>query len=117
MKEIEDLEPDVQAIAKRCEAIRKSNSLMVTQMERIGVAFDIGLAKLEHFMGCLIDMKIMTDEQYWAICIEWEESFQRQLHKADRKIREQIANQQNQRQQELTGLVTPEEKKIIIPGR
>jgi hypothetical protein len=115
MLDIEDLPEEIAALAKRCEAIRQNNAHNVTQMERIGVVFDLAITRVEHLMGSLVDLGIITDEQYWALNLEWEESLQRQLKNADSKIREQLANRQNAARQEAAKLVTPE-KKLYVPG-
>jgi hypothetical protein len=112
MKRLDDLDPEVRSIAKRAQKLRESNSGRIGRLESMGVGIEVVNARLEHFMNKLIDAGVLTDDQVWAINLEWEESLAEQILGMEKKV-EAVAKKQREmvRQQ----IATPQ-KGIILPN-
>lgn len=117
MRDIEDLPEDIALIAKRTHGTRRANAELISEMEKHGFEFEIAAAKLEHFMGSLVDAGVITEEFYWATALDWEESLQKQLRDAEAKIRRRIAQQRYEEQRAVSEILTPKPSKLIVPGR
>lgn len=122
MKEFDELDPEERDIALKAQELREVNSKMAGALEQVGVTFEVGPARLEHFMAKMVDAGLLTDGQMWAIHLDWEEGLNTQLKKAHATVRDRIlaeeAMQQRKASTKPTRLVTPRKPgKLIVPGK
>lgn len=119
MKPIEDLDPDVQELVTKTNDLREANGKLLGGLERFGMQFDYAHARSEYFFQGLVDAGILSDEQFWAITLSWEEHFNKQLKDAAARVRERlIAEDEAARRAANKGakLITPRAPgKLIIP--
>lgn len=104
---IDQLDPDVAKIANKAMGLRDSNARMVAEVESMGAALDTTVAQLEHFMGMMVHLGVITDEQYWTMRLSWEENMRPQVQQHLKIMRARQAEMQAR-------AIAP---KLIVPGR
>jgi hypothetical protein len=117
MLDLENMDEELKIVAKRASGVARANAELMTELEKRGLGFDISSAKLEFFLGELVNIGVITMEQYWNTVLLWETSLQEQLREAERRMRHAIAAMQEQAKNDLSALIKPEDKKLIVPGR
>lgn len=104
MKAIGELPEDVQPIAIKAQKLREQNSARIGRLESMGFGVEVNNARLEHFMDKLVDAGVLSDEQLWAICLDWEEGLETQIIGMENSIRERaMENAKQLRRQKLAG--------------
>lgn len=113
MKPLEDLDPEVRGIAKRSQKLREQNSGRIKRLESMGVPIEVVNARLEHFMDKLCDAGILTDDQVWAINLEWEESLADQIGLIEARL---VEAAKKQREAVRQNIITPNAGGIHLPN-
>lgn len=113
MRPIEDLPDDVQAIARKSQKLRDENSARISRLESMGVGVEVNNARIEHFMDKLVDAGVLTDEQLWAMCLDWEDNLSTQIANMENAIRERAL--ENAKAMRKSRLAAPTAGGLLLP--
>lgn len=101
------LDEETLALANSTMQLREANAAKIGQLERRGAGVDLGTARCEHLMVCLVDTGIVTEKQKWEFELAWQLELKRQV-----KGMIETINGIEQAQREEAA-----KPKLIIPGR
>ena len=96
-------EVNVEKVWRKVKMLRDTNASLVQEIESIvgPGAIDLGTARFEHFVGYLVDIGLLSDEQHATEALAWEHSLKSQLvpsvQKARELARQAAARDRNQR--------------------
>jgi hypothetical protein len=85
---------------ERVGTLRLENSSKVARLEHIGVEFDVGLPRVEHFMKFLYEIGVITADQRVDEALDWEQGFNDQLDQAYIRIQGEIEAARDQQKKE-----------------
>lgn len=108
---IENLDPITQAVANKAQGFREQNAILAGKIETLGGAVDVGPARLEHLMGQLVGLGILTEHAMWEINLDWERNLRPQLKNIHDKLAALAAEQAAAVRAEAA------RPKLIVPGR
>jgi hypothetical protein len=108
---IENLDPATQVIAVRAQGLREQNALLAGKIESMGGGVDVNTARIEHLIGHLVHLGILSEHAMWEIALDWEESLRPQL--------KSILDAAGKRIAELNAAAAREAAKprLFIPGK
>ena len=88
MTDIEDMPLD--KLIRKVERLRSVNSGLVYEIESLGGAVDLTMARVETFIDFLVDAGILTERQRWMEQHKWETTLRPQLISTRDRIKLQI---------------------------
>ena len=109
----DELETDVQKLVDETQALRNINQKLNAEIELMGGSIEVGAARVEHLLSCLLNIGLITEKNIWEINRDWELSVRPQLRECRNKMLE-VAQQQKAAQQRAQG---KSQSGLIIPNR
>lgn len=71
---------DAEKLARKTQMLRDTNAGLAREIEQMGAGVDgLHLARLEHFFRHLIEIGVVTEEQFVKESYEWEKGLRTQL--------------------------------------
>lgn len=90
-------EKEKEKLSRKVHQLRTTNSGLMGEIEQYGGQMDVAIARLEHLIGELVDLGILTTEQMLIEAEKWERSLRTQLI----PVRDRLREAHEQRLEEL----------------
>lgn len=80
MTPIDELPTETRKIAVKALQFRDANNILKDQIDRLGGRYDFADARLNHLIGSLVRLGVVTEQAMWEIVLDWEKYQKPQLH-------------------------------------
>lgn len=81
---------DYEKRARKIQMLRNTNSGLANEIQSMGAAVDLGVARIEAFIMYLVDLGMLTTDQQLTEQEDWERSLRNQLIPLRDQIKEQV---------------------------
>ena len=118
----EECTADEWDVVQKADAARQQAAEYMRELESMGANVDVADARIDHLLLSLCRIGVITKFQYATIMLDCNRNISSQMQSLVAHRRAQIAELQRLQQeamlkavQEKGGLITPPEKKLIVP--
>lgn len=78
---------DLPKVQRKVQMLRETNSAIVAEIESLGGAVEITVARVEHMFHYLVHLEILTELQLWQEQYTWERDLKAQLVPVVQRLR------------------------------
>jgi len=99
------------------DKLSAKNSQLLQAARQMGAQPDFSAAMLDSYFEALVALGKITEDDYLAIQYVWEQRFHNTLKDNVERLREMRSKQQAAQAAVAGGIVTPGQRKLIVPGK
>ena len=104
---------EILKLSKQVTSLRHVNTAMVNEYESMGGSLDLTMARMEHLMGHLVSIGVITELQHMQEALAWEEHLKPQVKAARDSKRAEV--QAAQKAVEQGKAAQEARQKLILP--
>lgn len=95
---IAGLTGELRDVADKTNELHADSAVVIAQLESVGISMDVTEPEIIYFQRSLVELGILTEEQFWKIRFDWEDHLNKELHEAKLKVEKRVQNERFKQQ-------------------